>query len=214
MPIVTDIQPQKRKQTYFNIYIDGKYAFSLSDLDVSTAHLRIGQEVDPTTVTNLQHQSQFSKAYNRALDQISRRMRSVGEMTDYLKGKDYTATVVAEVVKKLEALQLLDDAQFARAWVRNRSLLKPRSSRMLRAELTKKHIDRSIIDEALAEYGETGELASLASLIAAKQKNPRYADPQKLTEYLAGQGFSYALVKKALVLSASERQSQSDTNKN
>ncbi len=213
MPTITDIQPQRRRRDVFNLYIDDKFVCGLSDLDISLAGLHIGQEMEATRVVELVSQSQFAKAYNQSLNYLSYRARSSFEVADYLKRKDFDEATIEKVITKLTKAQLLDDMSFARSWITNRNVLKPRSVLMLRRELQQKRIAKDTIEAVLAEYDKDTELAIVTELIRKKQKTPRYTDAQKLTQYLLRQGFTYAQIKQGFELVVGENKSQRNSDK-
>ncbi len=139
----------------------------------------------------------LDKAYDRALNLISHRMRSEWELRDYLKRKDYDEGVQDAIIERLHGRNYINDSEFARRWVENRRLLKAISTRRLAQELRQKRISDEIINQTLAA-DETDEIAVLKDLIDRKRKQTKYQDDLKLMQYLARQGFSYDLIKTAL----------------
>lgn len=196
MPIITKIARQQRRQSRYSIYLDGKYRFSLGDLELSNSGLREGQELSEADVAQWKGASNFGKAYERALSFLSYRPRSTREMRDYLGKGEYEPSLVDQVIEQLQQTKLLDDTQFAHSWVESRQLLKPRSRHQLTMELRKKGLAKDVIDEALGELEPDQELAMLKTLI--NKKLTRYPDQQKLLSYLSRQGFSYSLIRQAL----------------
>ena len=198
MPKITDIKQQQRSTERFSLYVDGRYSFSLGDLALSNSGLRVGQELSNEEVERLQSSALEAKAYNAAIGQLSYRRRSRKEIVDYLKRKEYDEDITSSVIRRLEALSLVDDAAFAAAWIADRQLLRPRSRSILRMELMKKGIDRDTLSEALAQVSEDSQLIVLTDLIERKRRQSSYADPQKLMAFLARQGYGYDQIKKAL----------------
>lgn len=196
MPRVTDIKQQQRNSGRYSIYLDGKYTFSLSELDVAASGLRIGSEVTESELRDLRSRGEASKAYDRALSYLSFRQRTEAEMRRYLQGKEYDDEVIHPVIARLRELKLLDDAEFARSWVRTRQMLRPRSKRVLQAELAQKGVPAAIISIVLDEVDAEDQIDALRSLIS--RRGARYDSPEKLMAYLARQGFSYDLVKQAM----------------
>lgn len=199
MSRITDIKQQKRTEGRYSIYIDGKYEFGLSDLDLSTSGLRIGQELTAEEVQVFCQQASNSKAYALAIRFIALRMRSRQEVEEYLGRKGYDSEEVQSVIERLGRARLLDDQAFARAWVANRQLLSPRSRRRLIQELQAKGVDRADIVEALDEAGDEAELEAVLTVAQKKRRLSQYQDSDKLMGYLARQGYPYELIKKALL---------------
>lgn len=193
---ITRITQQVKRQDRYSIYVDGKYAFSLSESDLIKLGLRKDQEFTAAELEDMKLASLIGKAYDRALNYLGIRPHSEQEIRRYLRRKQYEDEVIEEVISKLERLNLMDDTAFARAWVESRQALKPRSRRKLRQELVQKGVDKDTIDQALQTIDEETQLRNLRQLI--EKKRPRYDDERKLMAYLAGQGYPYGLIKKAL----------------
>lgn len=194
---ITRITAQVKRVGRYSVYVDEKYAFSLSDTALLDAKLAPGDEL---TDEDLQHWKQVSeddKAFGRALNYAMLRPRSTWEVHTYLTRKKVTASLSETILNKLSNLNLLSDETFARSWVANRRLLRPTSLRKLQQELRAKRVSDEIIERVLADY-ETDENDVLRDLIARKRKQTRYQDKDKLMRYLAGQGFSYGDIKDAL----------------
>jgi regulatory protein len=198
MPVVSDIRRQKRSDTKVNVYLDGKYAFALSDLELSMSGLRVGQELSHGEVTEFLGRSVVEGAYSKAVRFVGVRPRSRQEVEGYLRRNGVAEDVAGGVVERLERVGLLNDAAFATSWVANRQLLRPRSRRRLEQELIGKGVSKDDIQEALSELGGDEELESLVVLAERKQRLQQYREPERLMAYLARQGYSYELIKKAL----------------
>ena len=195
---ISHIKQQAKRADRYSIFVDEKYAFSLSESALLSSGLFIGQELTKDQLADLKDSSTRDKAYNQALGQLARRPRSEWEVRDYLKRKDYDPELINEVVGRLYKVNLLNDAEFARMWVDNRRLLKSTSQRRLQMELRQKRVADEVIQQTLAN-DPTDERQVLSDLIARKRKIARFAaDDQKLMAYLIRQGFSYEDVKDAM----------------
>lgn len=196
MATITDITPQKKRSGYYNIFVDDKYAFSVSDLQLSNFDLSIGKEYSETELVTLVENATISKAYTRCLEYIIRRRRSEQEIRDYLKRKEFVEGAIDEVVKRLIRENYINDREFASAWIADRNLIKPRSKRVLQLELIKKGIDREIIQAAIEQQSVEDELDNLRKI--AEKKLPRMRDKNKLMSYLVGLGFGYGQVREVV----------------
>lgn len=192
---ITAIKQQVKRTDRYSIYVDGKYAFSLSESGLIESGLYGGQELEPTELRRLKKAAGLDKAYYNALRYVAIRPRSEWEIDFYLKRKEVDKDTAEEVIRRLRKISMLSDLDFARSWIANRRQLKSTSKRRLRLELMQKRVPTDIIDEALAE-DQTDERQALRDLIEKKRR--RYPDDQKLMQYLARQGFSYDDIKSAL----------------
>lgn len=195
---ITDIKKQVKRSDRYSIFIDGKYDFSLSESELLNLALRVRQEISKEDYKKLKDTASEDKAYDRTLNLIMRRPRSVWEIQTYLKQKKYEPEMIEKIIRRLQENNYLDDASFARSWIQNRRLLKSTSRRKLQLELRQKRVADEIVDQVLAEDAGHDELQMLKEIIEKKRAQSRYADEQKLIAYLARQGFNYGDIKQAL----------------
>lgn len=196
MSVITAIEPQKKRAGYYNIFIDGEYRLSLSELDVASLHLQVNQSVSKQEIDDLLQSSLSSKAYNFALRYLAARPRSKKEIIDYLSGKGFEQEIIERTILNLEKQNYVNDADFAYMWIKNRLLLNARSPRMLRLELYKKGIDKGITEEALKSFTEDEFQDSLKDLVNKKRR--QYPDDEKLIQYLVRKGYNYGEIKNSL----------------
>ena len=169
---ITAIKQQVKRTDRYSIYVDGKYAFSLSESGLISGGLVSGQELDAAELKRLKKAAGLDKAYYNSLRYVAMRPRSEWEMQMYLKRKDADQATADEVIRRLRDLNMLSDLDFARSWIANRRLLKSTSKRRLRLELMQKHVPNDLIDEALAEDA-TDERQALRELVEKKRRRLR-----------------------------------------
>ena len=198
MPVISKISPQVKRQGYYNIYIDGKYELSLSELDLASSGIKTNQNIDEKKLKELKNTQAKSKSYNFAIRYLALRPRSSHEVNKYLVyRKGFTQEEAEYTIHRLTNEKYINDQDFAEMWVRNRMLLSPKSERVLRLELIKKGIDKQIIDNVLVSLTEQDMLDSIIGVINKKLRQQKFRDKQKLTESLSRQGYNYGLIKKA-----------------
>lgn len=194
---ITAIKQQEKRKDRYSVFVDEKYAFSLSESALLESRLVSGQEIDKEQLKAYKKLSADDKAYGNALRYVTMRPRSEWEMRDYLRRKQVEEPVANTIIERIQNLNLLDDEAFARTWVENRRLLKPTSRRKLAMELKQKRVSEQVIERVLAEdREETDERQVLRELVERKRK--RYPDETKLMQYLARQGYSYDDIKSVL----------------
>jgi len=198
MSKITDIKQQKRSKGRFSVYVDGKYGFSLGDLELSMSGLRVEQELTDEAIEKYREQGEEAKAYHKALGYIGIRPRSEWEMREYLLRKEYADETVEAVLVRLRKVGLIDDLAFAQSWVANRQALKPSSRRRLEQELAVKRVGREEISAALSGLDDDVELIALVGQMEKKRRLAQYQEQEKLIGYFGRQGYSYDLIKKAL----------------
>jgi regulatory protein len=133
------------------------------------------------------------EAMARAGRLLATRARSEAELRSRLTDAGFEPAVVSAAVDRLKTLGLVDDAEFARQWVRERAARKKLSARALLHELTGKGIDREVADEALAEAGldEVAQATDLASRYVRRvASKPLRDQASRVRQMLVRRGYS------------------------
>ena len=89
--------------------------------------------------------------YSRSLDMLARAPRSARDLRRRLLLKGEPESDVDAAIERLEAAGLLNDAAYARAFVRSKISSQGFSRRRLQQELAKRGVARDISDAAIAE---------------------------------------------------------------
>jgi regulatory protein len=190
---ITAIEVQKKNPNRVSIHLDDQFAFGLSRL--VAAWLKVGQLLSEEKIAALQAEDAREVALQKALRFLGYRPRSLHEVRENLKKHEIPEPVIEEVLQRLQATGLLNDQEFARAWVENRNTFRPRSRRVLALELRQKGLDRETVQEVLAENTDESSLAlEAARKYARKLQGAEWLGfRQKLGGFLGRRGFSYAV---------------------
>jgi regulatory protein len=194
---ITAINLQKRNLKRVNIFLDDNFAFGISR--IKAEKLTIGQYLNTEEILELQTTDVFELAYQQALNFLSYRTRSEKEILTNLKKHDYSDDVTSVVLEKLIRNNLVNDVEFARSWVENRSEFRPRGHRALKMELYQKGINNEIIDEVIRNINEE-ELAYTAAIKQSrKYKLLNWKDfKKKMFAFLTRRGFGYEVSANAV----------------
>jgi regulatory protein len=195
--VITAIKAQVKNPHRVSIFVDGKYTFSLSLDELLDTKLKNGQELTSPELKKLQQLSSDGKLRMRAFEWLMIRPRSARELTDYLRKKQAGDELIQRILGDAQQRNYQNDIAFAKWWVEQRRVGKQRSARYITQELASKGVAREISSEVLSE-NETSDIDTLRILVIKKRRSARYADDQKLIEYLARQGYSFSLIKEVL----------------
>lgn len=126
----------------------------------------------------------------RALGLLARRTHFKGELEAKLLGRGFDDDTVEEVIRGLERDSLLDDYEAGVEFTETRLRRKPLGPFRLRAELTRRGLDRDLVDRVLAQ-AYPAEQEPLAR--RALGPNPG-ADPAATARRLERLGFSSSVI--------------------
>lgn len=140
-----------------------------------------------------------------SLNFLKFRPRTVFEITEKLKSKNIPESEIKETIIVLKRNGLLDDENFAKMWVRDRNLLKPTGSFLLKLELKKLGIAEALIENVILDQDEE-ELAKQAIEMKGRYREvhlgstaeSRRAEFEKKAQFLQRRGFSMNTIYKVL----------------
>lgn len=205
--VITKLTSGVHDQNRVNVFIDGKYTLSLDARQIIDLHVKVGRQLTESELQELHQASAFGKLYQRTLEWVLMRPRSVQETRTYLKQRQLKRSQnnrqrVRQELKPLPEIQsetadlvlerllergYIDDYRFAEYYVENRFVKKGISQKRLHMELRKKGISENTIT-AVFDKIPRNDADELAKMVAKKAK--RY-DHDKLIAYLCRQGFQY-----------------------
>ena len=195
---ITAIAAQQKNPDRVNISLDGEFAFGLSR--IVAAWLQVGQELSDEKIAALQSEDAREVAYGKALRFLGYRPRSIQEVRENLQKHEIPENAIEQVLKRLQDTNLLNDQQFAQAWVENRNTFRPRSRRALAMELRRKGLDDEVVQRVLDDNVDENTLAlEAARKYVRKVQHLEWPDfRQKLGGFLGRRGFSYGVISPIL----------------
>ena len=129
---------------------------------------------------------------------LTARARTRAELAGQLTKRGYPDDVSAELLDRLAAVGLVDDADFAEQWVRSRRVNAGKGKRALAAELRTKGVDNEVITTALADIDACAERRRAEKLVDDKLRRERLTDDdaklaRRLVGMLARRGYSQTM---------------------
>lgn len=193
MPKITDMQIQKNNKTRANVYIDGEFAYALEMLTVMKLGLKIGAEVSTERLTEAVQDTERTVCFDKALNYLSRGMKTCKQMREYLTGKGYSPQVVNVVIDKLLDYKYLNDEYYAKTYVEQNQASK--GERRLKQELAQKGIPQQIAEQYCVVDSDAAR--DNAQRLADKYMRSKPRDlktRQKLQRYLLSRGYDFDTV--------------------
>lgn len=139
-----------------------------------------------TGLFDREHEEALAPVRKRALGLLDQRARSRSELRERLLKAEFEPQLVDEVVNDLAASGLVNDAQFASEWVRQRAARRGKSARALDMELRDKGVegaDRAAALEQISDADEERTARAVAEK-AARKVNSAPADRAEYDKHL------------------------------
>ncbi len=225
--LITDIRAAAKNDNRVNIFIDGKFGFSLDLTQVVDFKIKIGRRLSPDELEKYRRASAYSLLYQRTLEWVFMRPRSVRETRDHLKARKTKRTLEnrrreQNLAKPLELRreyklptrplpEILDEdieAVLARLISKGylddekfaRYFVENRNLRKGTSEMRlRQELMQKGVDQVIidAVFADHPRDEREEILKIIEKKRSRY-DDEKLKNYLLRHGFSFDLIKEVL----------------
>lgn len=191
---ISSLEVQRKNPQRVNVFVEGTFALGLALIEA--AKLSKGQFLSDADIADLRQRDDRERAYELALNYLSYRPRSEGEVRKRLRQKGYPEQAVEEAMDRLRRAGLVDDEAFARYWIANRDQFKPRGRYALRQELRQKGVPDRVVGELLEDVNEDDN-AYQAAIQRLSRWQGLALDEQrrKLSGYLQRRGFRYETIR-------------------
>lgn len=192
--VTISFEKQKKGERY-NLYIDGDF-FSGVEPDVLVKYsLKNFMEIEREKIEEMVLESETFYAFNKALNYLSKSMKTENEIREYLLKKGINKQATENAILKLIEYKYIDYEIYAKNYV---DFYKEKFGKLkLKQNLQNKKIDEEIISKFL-DYSEDDGLENVVKLIEKQIKNKELDIKlkQKVIRNLMSKGYSFEIIKK------------------
>ncbi|PRY69720.1 regulatory protein [Glaciihabitans tibetensis] len=143
-----------------------------------------------------------ARAERVSMSALTRKGMSSWEMAERLRSQDLDAETVANEVARLEGVGLLNDFELAETLVRTLQDRKGLGRSGITAELRRRHVEQSAIDEALEALDSDDETARALEIALKRAPQLRSLDSatahRRLSAFLMRKGYSGSAISAAV----------------
>lgn len=229
--VITGLVRRRGDAERITVRLDGSPAFDLAARLVEREGLHVGDRLPAEVQERLVCEDQPFRARQTALRLLAYRDRSAKEVEARLRSAGFDPGLVAPVTSWLRDLGYLDDRRFASRYLAEKAKAGWGPQR-IRAELARRGVERTVIDEVVAEQQEhevvvagpfedgsgeaalAGAVGEEAALVLARRRFAAQfiTDPQgagrRLTGFLARRGYDWETIARIERLLRSEAETQ------
>ena len=199
MSTITALKTGKRNDKKVNLFIDGKFAFSVEKDAAVKEGLKVGGQLSGERLEMLMETLQESRCLDAAHRYLSYRARSEAELKERLIKRGFPLPHVERALEKLHEQGLVNDSEFATFWAENRARFSPRSHAMMRSELRHKGVSPEVIHDAVATIDESEAAYTAAHSRLRRLQGLEYpVFRQRLGEFLKRRGFGYEIINQTI----------------
>lgn len=145
---------------------------------------------------------QKKKIYDRMLKFCVYRDRCHAEVIDKMRKLNVGQDLADEIIAELISENVLNEERYARSFARGKFRLNKWGKNKIKAELTRKHVPKSIIESGLTEIDENEYLLTLVKLLEEKEGSVKAKNEfdkiNKLRSYAWSKGYEPEIINMAI----------------
>lgn len=183
----------------WEIRLDGGERFFVNGTIVSDFSLSEGLSLSPTAIEQIKGADVLRKAKKRGLYLLGERSMCRGELLSKLT-KTYGEEIAAEAVDYADSLGYINDEEYAPRLAEYLLHRKRWGIRRARQEMIRRGLDRTLVENVLAEFSEEELDEELTELIRKKYyaKIGDYDSRRRTVAALMRRGYDYSAVKRCI----------------
>lgn len=215
---ISRITTQQKRKNRYNIFLDDghgeKYGFSVDESILIEYKLHKNLELNDLTIDTLIQKDDVHKSYTLTINFLSYRMRTKKEINDYLVKKEVDEEHIKQIIDRLTAEGLLDDAAFAESFVRTRIDTSIKGPMLVKKELIEKGVSKTIAEAAIEHYTFDIQMEKVQKWIHKKMnkqgKDSFKKQIQQLQVTLMQKGFEQDVIKEATAGLSDEKDDEAE----
>ena len=166
----------KLKNNKYKIILDSEEIITYDNVILEN-NLLFKKNINKELYKKIIKDTKYYSVYNTCVRSILKRRKSKKEMLLYLDKFDIEESDKDSIIKKLEDMNLINDKEFARAYINDKIYLNKSGVNKIRNDLLNLDIDSSIIEEELSYVDSNLISDNLEKLILKKiRSNHKYSN--------------------------------------
>jgi len=193
--IITDIVPQVNSDSRFSVFIDGEFAFGISDFDLYTLRLSKGDEITEEKMAEIESLIDIDKCKNYAIELVSRKMYTEKEIRTKMLQKEFSQTAIDNVIDILKEYGYINDEAYATIYCEHYML--KYGVKKIAFDLKQKGVSSEIIENVTSGVKNDDTLEELIrKKVGGKELD--YKEYSKTVRYFLSKGFEYEDIQSIL----------------
>lgn len=135
------------KKNKYNVYLSTGEVITLDERVITENELLLKKQIDNNLYQKIIRESRIYEMMDMAIKYISIRIRSIKEIKDYLKKKEFEEELIDITIAKLIKLGYLDDEKFTKAFIKDKLSFTNMGDYKIKMELQRLGVSSDIIEE-------------------------------------------------------------------
>lgn len=205
------IKYKKGSKGIYKVELDDGRILSLYEEVILKFEMLLKKEILDKDLKDINDYNLECDVYYVALNNIKARFKSVNDLFEFLRKKEYPIELINKAIDKLINQGYLNDRSFAKSYINNQIITTNKGPLKIEKELIEKKIDINIIKEEIEVYDEETQLKKIDKLISKGIKTNRTRGgsvlKQKIYNDLKLLGYDNSLINKVILTYSFENDS-------
>ncbi len=186
----------------YKILLDDGQVLILYEEVILKFNLLLKKEITNKDLVEINTYNQECEVYYVALDSVNRRFKSIYELEEVLRKKEYPKDLIDLAIQKLIKQGYLNDRVFAKSYINNQIIITNKGPLKIKRELLEKKVDINIVDEEISIYSDEEQLIKIEKiaekLLKANHTRGGVILKQKIINNLKNLGYENELIIKVI----------------
>ncbi len=191
---------KKEKNSQYKLTLDNSMTLSLYEEVILKEELLIKKEI--ADLDKLVFINQEYDVYYKCLKYISKKNKTVKEVTLYMKKLDFPMEMIEKAILLLQKQGYLNDSFYAESYINQKIVISSSGPSKIKDELNKKGIEDTVILDKLSVFSKELQIEKINNIISKLIKTNRNKSSiqlkNKIINYLIQQGYYIDDIKNSL----------------
>lgn len=193
---IVEIKEARGNKT--RLFLSNDETFIINKVVLTEEQVYPGQRITENELNYLQYRSALFEAERIALNLVSRQLHSKLKLKQKLIKKNFSSEIIDQIEIKFEKAGLLNDFEYARAWILDRIQASPEGKRKLFVGLLRRGISQDIANQIISEEITDEIEEQCVEKIIFNLSRYKKLEKEILAQKLFTKGFSKKTIDKVL----------------
>lgn len=205
------ISIKKSSKSKYKILLENDKSINIYDNVILNNNLLFKKEINEELLSKLEKENEEEDIYYKAINFISKKIRSKKEINEYLLKLDIPYSLKDKINERLASNLLINDEMYAKAYIHDKVYLSNDGPYKIKNDLVHNDIDDDTVNEVISKIDENIIYEKLTKLILKKinsnHNKSNYMLKQKIVGDMINLGYS-----KEMILEIIEENLKSNSN--
>ena len=193
---------KKNSNGKYTIFLDDGRNLILYEDVILLYNLLIKKEINDNEIEDINNTNLEYDVYYVGLKSITSRFKSVYELRNFLRKKEYPDDLIDKAIDKLIIQGYLNDRVFAKSYINTQINTTSNGPYRIIRELENKKIDGNIIDDEIIVFSDDIQIERIDKLvdklIRSNHNKGGFVLKKKIIETLKDKGYDYDLISRVI----------------